>query len=103
MMVIPFQTSAVSYNIFVVLQDGNLSRIRQYDPAQIEPRKMGRNWDKLKLDVVLIGYATEQEIKEIGACNDSKAVQSMLKKLSRGFAFRPDMGDHDGAYRKGRG
>lgn len=41
MLVIPFATSQTDFNVFVALEQDNIARMQAYDPAQIEPRKMG--------------------------------------------------------------
>lgn len=102
MTLIPLQTTRTSYRLFVILEDDNIERIRHYDPAQVMPDKMGAEWADLKLDAVIIGYATHEEIQDLQSCQNSKALEAALKNLERGFAYRPEKGDYDGNYKKGR-
>lgn len=98
MIIIPFQVGPLEYNVFVALQDENLERMKAYDPAQLEPRKLGHPWDFMRLNVVLIGYATEADIAEIQDLAARGRGAEIPKRLSRGFKFRPEAGDYDGHY-----
>ena len=94
MMVVPFQVSAAAYSIFVVLEDENIERIKAYDPAEVTTSKMAGFAD-LHLDTVIVGYASGAEIAELTAITDPRELPAFLRKLSRGFRFRPDRGDYD--------
>lgn len=98
MLTIPLKISESEYVLFVALQDSNIERIKRYDPAQIRPAKFGGDWRNLKLREIHITYATaEDEVEVTRLCQEGKAMEA-LKHLTRGFSFRPDMGDHDGQY-----
>lgn len=103
MFLIPFQISKDSYNIFAVLCDDNIERIHGYDPAQIDIAKMGPEWSRLRLNVVLIGYATPDDVTQMTEMIQAGRAPEALKYLSRGFAFRPDKGDHDQVYKSAIG
>ena len=96
MIVIPLQVSETAYSIIVLLEDDNLERIKAYDPAEITIRKLGLS--HLRLQDVVIGYATAQEAAQVAAIRDRAEIPELLKKLSRGYQYRPDKGDHDGPY-----
>ena len=98
MMVIPFQISERAYNVFILLEDENVQRIKKYDPAQWEPKKMGGIWSNLRLNTVLIGYANAVDAAKVLQLAQSGKTDEALKMLSRGFEFRPDLGDHDNPY-----
>jgi len=98
MILIPFQINENEYNIFCALQIDNLERIQKYDPAQIQPHKLGKEWDALKLNTVLIGFANNRDLQRVQAWVAAGQPDEALKYLSRGFEFKPEQGDHDGMY-----
>lgn len=99
MILIPFKINEKEFNIFCVLQADNLERIREYDPAQIQPYKLGPEWDNLKLDTVIIGFANNRDLQRVQSLIAVGQTEEALKHLSRGFQFKPEAGDHDGPYR----
>jgi hypothetical protein len=103
MYVIPFQLNASQYSVFIVLQEENLERIRQYDPAEVSLAKVHelqpQRFEGLKLKDVLIGYGTDADVREALHLLATGAVRQGLQLLSRGFRYRPDAGDHDGPYK----
>jgi hypothetical protein len=103
MLLVPFRVSDTQYSIFVVLSEENIRRIKTYDPAEVSIPKLPAEWQALRLREVLIGWATPREIADLQACNDTEAVAAQLKKLTRGFAFRPQLGDANGPYASRRG
>lgn len=100
MTVIPFRHNADEYSIFCALDSEGVARIKAYDPAQLEISKLGDPWQGLRLRGVLVGYVTTADIEHIRKmlATDANNVEDILKYLSRGFAFRPEAGDHDGPY-----
>jgi hypothetical protein len=102
MVLVPFQVEPGQYSVFVILQDDNLERIKTYDPAEITLNKMPDPWISMKLKDILIGYASESETADLLACNDEESRQSFLRRLSRGWKFRSERGDHDRSYWRGR-
>lgn len=100
MYTIPFQVSPTEFSVFVVMRDENIDRIKAYDPAEVRSEKFGLPWVHLKLKDVIIGYCTAEEEVEIKAITSPEQTVEMLKKLSRGWAYRPEAGDHDLDYTK---
>lgn len=79
-------------HLLIVLEDDNLARMKRHDNAEI-------NWIDLMHTAlpgsIAIGYASPREmnqIKELLKRGDMKAV---LKLITGGWEFRPDLGDHD--------
>lgn len=98
MMVLPFQVSSTEYSLFVILQDENLDRMRVYDPAEITISKLSSTVSGLDLKDVIIGYATRPEAQEVvRLCVEGK-IKEALRMLSRGWRYRPELGDYDGPY-----
>lgn len=98
MQIIPFMVDEGHFNIFVVLEDENLRRMKAYDPAQFALDKLPGEWRSRKLNVVIIGYATPADLAHVKHLADAGVPDAVLVFLSRGFAFRPDLGDSDKPY-----
>lgn len=98
MYVIPFQVSETTYSIMVVLLDENIERIKQRDPAEVTMKSLGSLWESLKLKDIIITYTTEAEMAQMMQLCATGRTPEALRRLTRGFVFRPDKGDHDGPY-----
>lgn len=100
MLTIPIPISDTEYILFVALSDGNISRIKQYDPAEIIFSKFRDSEivSTRSLNRVIIGYATVKEMAEI--VGGKVTVGEWLKKINRGWNFRPELGDSDKDYEK---
>lgn len=97
-MIVPWAVSPVSYQLAVILEDDNLKRIKEYDPAEVLTDKLGAPWTGMKLVGITIHYATTKEIQELSRCVNPAQATAMLRSLSRGWKYRPKEGDHDGNY-----
>lgn len=98
MMTVPLQVDSANYDLFIILEDENLERLKKHDPAEIVRKNLGAHWLHLRIRNVLILYATADETRRLSECANKPAIVDMLKQLSRGWAHRPDQGDHDGPY-----
>ena len=98
MQIIPFQIDADRYNLFVILEDTNIDRIKLYDPAEFETAKLPPEWQARKLNLVLIGYANAEDVIQVRRFVAAGNPHAALEYLSRGFAYRPDQGDNDFPY-----
>ena len=99
MMVIPFQINPQEFSLFVALDPEGVGRIEEHDPAQVDMRKLPRVWQGLRLCIILIGYATADDMAHVMEMLSSGGdSEKALKYLSRGFMFKPEAGDHDGPY-----
>lgn len=99
MLTIPTQINDKEFSLLIILQDENVERIKQYDPAEIVLTKLGGKFRGLTLKDIVIMYATEGEIKQVTEMFRQGNAADALKLLSRGFAFRPDLGDNDDPYK----
>lgn len=86
-----------AYVLFVILAQGNIDRIKAYDPAEIHFDAMPIEFNRLDLKAVHIMYASDDEIKEI--MDNPNDVPKLIKKLARGWQYRPDLGDNDEPYK----
>jgi hypothetical protein len=102
MYVIPFQFNNTEYSVLVILQDENLERMKQYDPAEVSIAKVLEQrpaLQKLRLRHIHIGYGTESDMQECSRMISEGNLHGALALLSRGFRYRPQDGDHDGPYK----
>ena len=67
MQLIPFQVDEDRFNVFVVIEDENWQRMQAFDPAQFALAKLPEEWQRLKLDTVIIGYASERDLLHVRA------------------------------------
>ena len=99
MMLLPASINEREYSLFVILEEENIERIKQYDPAEATVSKLGPPWTTLQLRDVVITYVAAGEEKDrfINMVQRGE-INEALRMLSRGFAYRPDLGDHDRPY-----
>jgi len=98
MITVPLQLNPSEYDLFIVLEDDNLSRIvKDRDPAEIRSSAMGR-FARLKIRNINIVYANPEEAKLLPTCCTVGEFAKFLMNLGRGWKFRPEMGDSDEAY-----
>lgn len=100
MFVIPFQVSETEYSVFVGIDDEGLSRMKEYDPAELVLSKLPLeklHLQDLKLKDVLFGYCSESDAQHVmKLMTEANSSRPGLQYLTRGWKFRPEMGDHDG-------
>jgi hypothetical protein len=94
MMVLPFSDTETTYRLFIVLEDDNLSRMKEYDPAQFNMPVPG--FEEKRLTMVIVGYANAADRQWIMQLIQDEKPREALRYLSRGWQFRPDLGDYDG-------
>jgi len=96
MMLAPLQINAEEYIIICALQDENLERIKQKDPAQLQIYRLGEPFSKLNLREVHLTHITDKEMEVIQTMiSNGEDVRGFLKKLCSGWKYRPDKGDND--------
>lgn len=98
MLAIPLQCDPLSYDLFIVLEDENIERIKAYDPGEMITSNLADVWQKLKVRNIILLYATTEEAQRIGGAASLEDVIAQLKNLSRGFKYRPDKGDSNAPY-----
>jgi hypothetical protein len=89
--------------ILVVMTEESIGRITKYDPMILELGKFPSDMDCGKargIERVVICYATADEVGTILSMLRStpNPMPKVVQLLSRGFAFRPDLGDCDANY-----
>lgn len=101
MMTFPLQLTQDEYDLVIILEDENIERLKKYDPAEIVGKNLG-SFAKLKIRNIQICYATPEETMEISNCHTIGEVAKAIRKLGRGFRYRPELGDSDSAYQTPR-
>ena len=84
-------------DMLVVLNDENIERMKRYDPAQVLWMHLPPEYSARRPESIGVAFATAQDLKEIEQMSvaDPDWKEKAMKMLSRGFEFRPDLGDHD--------
>lgn len=95
MITIPIQKDSESYDLYIVMGDTSMDRIRNYDPVELVIKKMGPPFDKLKLRVIFLCYASVQELHGLASVSSMDDLKEKLLPLNRGWQYRPDLGDED--------
>lgn len=98
MMMIPFKVARDEYSVFVILEDENLKRMKENDPAQLNIWKMPDEYRRMKLRDVIISTPAPEDVAEAVLLIRSGKAGDALKYLSRGFAYKPKEGDNDLPY-----
>jgi hypothetical protein len=103
MMTIPLQVDRSSFHLFIVLEEENIDRLKEHDPAEVMFEKLGEPWVFLHCSRVNILFASAEEAMRLGHTKSKEDLLKQLKELSRGWAYRPDKGDSDAPYQSPKG
>lgn len=97
LIVVPFAVSETEYNLLVVMQADNIQRLRDYDPAEVPLQHLPDDvCGNRKLKNVILAYATTEEVNAMLAdAVVGGALEPHFKKLSRGWKYRPELGDSE--------
>jgi hypothetical protein len=84
-------------DLMVVLDEDSVERIKRYDPAEIPWMEMPPDIRMRRPATIAVAYATAAEQKQIEQWSVSEPdwKDKAIDMLSRGFEYRPDLGDHD--------
>jgi hypothetical protein len=81
MTIVPFQSGPTEYSILIVLDQNNINRILQRDPACVMVEKLPRIWRKRKLKDVVVCYGTKQDMEAFAERVQAKDMIGALKIL----------------------
>lgn len=95
MLTIPMVVNEQCYDLFIILLDDNVDRIKSYDPAEVVTANLSGPFVNRHVRTVVIMYANEKDVQEVMALCRAGTPNKALKYLSRGFQFRPEKGDSD--------
>lgn len=91
MIVLPIETPNHADDVLIiVLGDDSLERMARADPAEVKCKELGRNLINPRVVI-----CHEKDSPEFARLLQARNLSKICEFLSRGFAFRPDKGDHD--------
>ena len=93
MLMIPLNCSNGDFDLIVVLEDENIARMKQHDPAEILWKQFP--FSTLRPKTIQIAYATPDEARKISELAQSGNIAEVVKLVASGWKFRPEAGDHD--------
>jgi hypothetical protein len=84
-------------DLLICLAEENIERIRRYDAAEVIWPQLPREYSMRMPSTIGITFCTaeEQEQLEKMSATDPDWKEKAFALLTRGFEFKPDMGDHD--------
>lgn len=96
MILIPFSRKSGEYELFIILLEENIERLKRYDPVSINMKdvRMGAFASGTLMNVY-VGYSTAEDLETAKVMSDAGELAEMLAFLTRGWELRPDLGDHD--------
>jgi hypothetical protein len=93
MRAIPVIVSEDYYDLFIILEEENIRRMKTYDPAELLTTNLPVEFITRKVNNIVLMYATADDLKRVTAACAMNDVSGALRILSRGFQWRPDRGD----------
>lgn len=103
MLTIPISLNDRPPVLIVILEDENLQRIKQKDPAIVHVKSMPGIWQRVCFEEIHILYASPTEaqaIQSAAAIGDSGKAMQLTLALESGFKFQPERGDSDEPYKR---
>jgi hypothetical protein len=97
MLSLPFKISDTEIDLYVILENDNIERIKKYDPAEVVRTNLGP-MSKFAIRNVVIMYASKADLATVMPMFENGEPKEALMYLSRGWQYRPESGDHDGKY-----
>jgi|SRR5580765_6035441 len=96
---IPFRTPGAStYALVLVMEDSSMERLKVHDPAMLDVYKMGEPWASLQLISITIAYESAEDCAKISNWVRENQIGRVMKHITRGFKYRPELGDDDAQY-----
>lgn len=97
MICIPFSINQGRFNVLIVLEQDGIDRIKEHDPAEVNLRAMPEPYRSMTLDEVHITFGTADDIRFIMSQEPGgTGLKEVLKRMTRGWKYRPELGDNDG-------
>jgi hypothetical protein len=84
-------------DMLIALDDDNIERIRHYDQAEVVWPQLPQEYRMRRPSTIGITYATKEEQDQIArmSISDPDWKEKAFVLLTRGFEFKPELGDHD--------
>ena len=93
MYVIPNRVSATEYIVVVVLDRHSIDRILVRDPAEIGLHELPPMFREMKCRDIVITFGTDEDFKHVKELVAAGQVKDAFKLVTRGWKFRPELGD----------
>lgn len=86
-----------SVDVLIALDEDSIGRIRRYDQAEVIWPQLPAEYRMRRPGTIGITFATKEEQDQIARMSntDPEWKEKAFKLLTRGFEFKPEMGDHD--------
>ncbi len=98
MMALPVIVNERCYDLFIILQDDNIERMKVYDPTEVILANFADRFiDRLVRNIVIM-YGNEADIVRFTAMCQTGDVQGALRYMARGYKWRPQDRDESGGY-----
>ena len=99
MIAIPLAVAPGQFDLIVVLEDENLERIRDHDPAEQDVLRLPDVWRRQRVRRIQIGYLTPDEMREgMERLESDRNPVRLLQMVFARWKFRPEKGDNDMPY-----
>jgi hypothetical protein len=95
MMALPVIVNERCYDLFIILQDDNIERMKAYDPAELITANFAERFTDRNIRTIVMMYGTKADISRFTTMCQAGDVRGALRYLARGFKFRPEAGDED--------
>jgi hypothetical protein len=84
-------------DMLIALAEDNIERIRAYDQAEVLWPQLPSEYSMRKPGTIGITFCSQAEQNDIEwrSATDPDWKEYAFKLLTRGFEFKPEMGDHD--------
>ena len=84
-------------DLAIVLDQQGIDRIQRYDAAEVLWDQLPPDYKMRRPHTIGVAFATAEEHKEIERLSqtDPDWKEKAFQLVTRGFQFRPDLGDHD--------
>jgi hypothetical protein len=84
-------------DLLIALAEENIERIRQYDAAEVIWPQLPQEYCMRRPHTIGVTFCTQAEQDEITRMSntDPDWKDKAFQMLTRGFEFKPELGDHD--------
>lgn len=95
MLSLPVIINESCYDLFIILDEDNVARMKAYDPAEVVTGNFSAKFMEHKVRNIILMYGTAKEIELFTRMCQAGEVRGALRLLSRGYRWRPESGDQD--------
>jgi hypothetical protein len=96
MLCLPVVVSEKAYDLFVILEEENLTRMKAYDPAEVITGNLPAEYSvHRKVRNLILMYATAKDLRIVMELCKEERPREALRYLSHGYRWRAERGDRD--------